>query len=697
MMRSSRRFAAVIGLLLAASASAVPAMAKEQLTVEKLMTLDRVSSPTLSEDGAQIAYVVETVDPATYDSRFALFVAPSTNIGAARSLLSGEKGAPQFRWSADGATLYYLSSQSGSKQLWAVTLADGAKRQLTSFPVGITAFLLGKDEKLLLTAHDVYPDCTDLACTDSRAKTDKARKDSGLLYKDGEAPRFYASYGDGRFTNLFTSTLPASGMLSQAAQLTPGYRYDVMENAFGLQWDFTIAPDGGTIYFASRPSGSSQGDELPKVLHSVKPGQGSAFAPMIADPAQSVYSPRVSPDGKNLAYLKAAGTQYTSPKITIWIRDLASGADRMVPNTPDEQISDLNWSPDGKSLYVAAGLKGYGRLFSISAAKGGYAVIGAGGSIGDMSLAAGRLAFVQSTMTTSPEIVVVDAARPTKPLTKSSFGKTGSNRFDLGDTVEFSFAGWNGESVQGFLVKPANFDPEKKYPIILNMHGGPNGAFADRWDGGTASAQLLAGRGYAVVMMNPHGSSGYGTAFGQSVLGHWGDRPLEDLQKGWAHIVAASPWLDTDRACAMGGSYGGYLTLLIAGRWADPWKCLVERAGIFDARSLFYGNDITAYDKLSFVAEPWKDDSYESQNPVTYVKNWKAPIFIFGGAEDYRVPIDQSIGAYGAARLMNVPSQFLIYPDEPHGIRKPHNGLRLFEETMTWLDKWTAATPGKND
>jgi len=274
-------------------------------------------------------------------------------------------------------------------------------------------------------------------------------------------------------------------------------------------------------------------------------------------------------------------------------------------------------------------------------------------------------------------------------VSRSAFRAGGSDRFELGEVTPFTFSGWNGEPVQGFVMKPAGFMPSRRYPAILQMHGGPNEPFSDKWSVGPISPQLFAAHGYAVVMIDPHGSGGYGTAFGRAVLGHWSDRPLEDFKAGWAQVLKANSFIDANRACAMGASYGGYLALLFAGQWQDPWKCLFAGSPIFDIHSFYYSSDIVAYSKLSFAAQPWNDDSYEQRSPITNIANWRVPLFIVGGTNDYRVPNDQSIGAYGAARLMNVPSQYLVFEGEAHGVRSPQNVVRLISETMQWFDRWT--------
>ena len=683
-----------LAITLAAGCSlASPSTAQETLTAPALMTLDRVSDVTLSPDGQQLAYTLTESNAEDFSSTTSIFVAPSDDLSAATAIVTDLSGGPQLRWAPDSSSIFYLSSQTGSRQLWSISLGDSSSEQRTDLALGIVAYEVSASGEMLLTVHDASPDCLDLSCSAAAIETESERLDSGLLYNEGEAPRFYNTYGDDLYHSLFTSSLTEDAPIAEVTAISPGYNYDVMENAFGLQWDFSIAPDDETVYFATRPSNSNQGDEEPKAIYVTNADGSAPYSRLISDPEQSIYNPRVSPDGSSLAYIKADGTAYTSPRITFWIRDLETGEDRQIASGLDRQVRGLEWAPDGQTLYTSGTDHLTSVVFILDANDPvGFEILPAAMSTGSLSAGGNLLAYTMSSMTQSPEIVVVSADAPENEISRSDFAASGSDRFALGETETFEFLGWNDEMVEGIIVKPANFIEGETYPVILNMHGGPNGAYADRWNGFVGSEQLLAANGYVVVMMNPHGSSGRGTEFGQSVLGHWGDRPLEDLQAGWNYVLENYDFIDENRACAMGGSYGGYLTLLIAGQWPEPWNCLVERAGIMDARSLFYSNDITAYNALSFVEEPWLDDSYESQNPVNFVRNWTVPIFIFAGDLDYRVPLEQSISAYGAARLMEVESQFLYFPDEAHGIRKPHNALRQYDETMEWLERWTAET-----
>jgi acylaminoacyl-peptidase len=253
----------------------------------------------------------------------------------------------------------------------------------------------------------------------------------------------------------------------------------------------------------------------------------------------------------------------------------------------------------------------------------------------------------------------------------------------------FSFAGWNGDVVHGWLVKPAGWRPGQRYPTVLIVHGGPQGSFVDAWSW-RWNPQVWAGWGYAVVMLDPHGSTGYGQAFTDAISGHWGDRPLEDLQKGWAAVQASYPWIDADRACAAGASYGGYMVYWMAGVWNGPWKCLIDHDGVFDNRIMGYATEELWFSEWeNGNATPWADPAaYERFNPVNHVADWTRPMLIIHSDLDFRIPVDQGIGAFTALQRKGIPSQFLNFPDENHWVLKPQNSLQWHDTIQAWLARW---------
>ncbi|PZQ44889.1 MAG: hypothetical protein DI570_28155 [Phenylobacterium zucineum] len=253
----------------------------------------------------------------------------------------------------------------------------------------------------------------------------------------------------------------------------------------------------------------------------------------------------------------------------------------------------------------------------------------------------------------------------------------------------FTFAGWNGETVQGFVVPPVDLQPGRRYPVVFVIHGGPHGAYDNAWSY-LRNPQIWASRGYATVFVNFHGSTGFGEAFAASVQGHWGDRPLEDLQKGWAAALARYPYLDGERACALGSSYGGYMVDWIAGVWNGPWRCLISHAGVFDTRAGGLSGDLVWYKDVQMGGSPiTAPEAYERFNPRNHVAAWKKPILLTHGGKDLRVTVNESVSAFIAAQRLGVPSEFLYLPDANHLVTRRQDTLDWYAAVNGWLDRWT--------
>ena len=259
----------------------------------------------------------------------------------------------------------------------------------------------------------------------------------------------------------------------------------------------------------------------------------------------------------------------------------------------------------------------------------------------------------------------------------------------LDDFEQFSFKGAEDATVYGYLVKPWNFEPNKKYPMAFLVHGGPQGSFGnmfnERWN-----AQLYAAKGYAVVMVDFHGSTGYGQAFTDSISRDWGGKPLVDLQKGFAHVVQAYPWIDGNRACALGASYGGFMMNWIAGNWPDGFKCLVNHAGLYDMPSFYGSTEELWFPEFDLGGPAWNPESdYQKFNPAAHADKWQTPMLVIHGLKDYRVPYAQGLGAFTNLQRKGIDSRLVIFPDENHWILKPDNRVRWYNEVFQWLDKYT--------
>lgn len=656
----------------AAGASAQPFSARD------MAMLDRISAPRVSPDGVYLAYVRRRTDWNGNRGLYSLEVidlrkpfAPPTQ------LLKDEPGNPDPAWSVDGKRLNAMSGRSGSLQLWAL-MPDGAgARQLTALPGGITGYRFGPDGALYVSL-DAYPDCATVQCSRQRDEASAGKIGHGLSYASGPV-RYGSAYEDAKVLGIFRVDMASAGAATEARNVSTGFTADL-----SLDGDsFAIGADGRQLFFVSRDPAIPRGEERSRHLYAV-PADGSTPPRLVPTaPDMWVASPAVSPDGRQLAYLAKTGSVWTFGRTTIMLLDLATGSSRELTPVQDLLFQRLTWSRDGRALFATAEEMGQGPIYRIPVSGAPPERLTDEGTISDFDIAGNTLAYLQENLRSPPQLLVRKGGGPARAVlqTAEHLPLPGT----MGEVEGFSFAGWDGDVVHGYVVKPRRFVLGRRYPAVLLIHGGPQQSFGNAWSF-RWNPQVWAGQGYAVVMIDFHGSTGYGSAFGRAAVGHWGDRPLEDLQKGWSYVLGRFPFLDGDRACALGGSYGGYMVNWIAGRWNAPWKCLVDHAGIYDIRFLKRSMGISAFVDEQ-LASPSRAE-LESQNPADFSGKWRVPILITHGAIDYLVPIDQGISTYNIARLQGIPTQMLIFPDEAHTIVKPQNSVEWFQAVSTWLTKW---------
>jgi dipeptidyl aminopeptidase/acylaminoacyl peptidase len=353
----------------------------------------------------------------------------------------------------------------------------------------------------------------------------------------------------------------------------------------------------------------------------------------------------------------------------------------------DRSISAFAWARDGKSLFATSDHLGQHPLWSVDAKTGRTSAITGAGEVESFSVGPRKVFFAFSSLGSPADLYAVGFAGG-EPKQLTHVNQAALAQHKLGEYEQFSFAGWNGENVFGYVVKPADFKRDQKYPIAFLVHGGPQGSFANSWNW-RWNAQAFAGAGYGVVMIDFHGSTGYGQAFTDSISGDWGGKPLEDLKLGLAAALKQYPWLDGDHACALGGSYGGFMMNWIAGQWPDGFKCIVSHDGIFDQRSMYYSTEELWFPEHEFGGPEYKNPAgYAKFNPVDYVTRWKTPTLVIHGGEDFRVPLPQGLSVFTALQRQGVPSEFLYFPNENHWVLKPADSIQWYDTVLAWMNRW---------
>ncbi len=666
-------------IALALLTAAAPASARG-LTPADLVSLDRVGDVHASPDGQWIVWDQRTTDLKGNKAAHALWLKATSGAGEAR-LLTGGEGGTTPRWSADGRYIVFLKGG----QVWRSSVATGVSNQVTSLPLGVDAFRLAGGRIVLAMA--VYPDAESPASTKAR-QDGIAKAGTGRVY-DKMFVRHWDTWADGTRNHLFSMPIGADGhAVGEPVPLTPGLDGDVPSKPFCDDADFTLSPDGRTVYFSVRIAGKSEPWSTNFDIYAV-PVDGSA-APKNLTAANLAWDamPAVSPDGKTLAYSAMRRPGFEADTFVVHLLDLATGQTRALTSKWDRSVDALKWSADGKSLLAPAGDDGKTPLYRIDAATGAATVAVAASHVSEYEpFADGSILYVHDSMAHAGEVALQPAGGGGRTLVKLNAQKLAD--YTPSDAERFSFKGWNGDLVKGWILKPAGYESGKKYPVAFLIHGGPQGSWNDSWSY-RWNPQVFAGRGYAVVMVDPHGSTGYGQAFTDAVSNHWGDRPLEDLRKGWAAALKTAPFLDADRACALGASYGGYMVNWIAGVWNAPWKCLVTHDGVFDDRMMGYATEelwFSEWEHGGIGKTPWADPAaYERFNPVKHVANWSKPQLIIHSEKDLRIPVEQGLAAFDALQRMGVESRLLTFPDENHWVLKPANSLQWHDAVLGWLD-----------
>jgi dipeptidyl aminopeptidase/acylaminoacyl peptidase len=666
-------------VLIAGLASPQTAEKTHPFGVHDMLAMDRISDSQVSPDGRWIAFNLRTTDLEANRGRTDIWLVGTDGQGL-RRLTSHPAADFNGRWSPCGQWIFFLSTRSGSSQVWRIKVDGGEAEQVTRLPLDVGGLLVSPAGGTLAVTMEVFPGMSPEA---TAAKLDATAKDkaTGRIY-ERLFVRHWDTWADGRRSHLFV--VPAHG--GEAKDLMPAMEADTPSKPFGGPEEIAFTPDGKGLVITAKDVGREEAWSTDFDLYYV-PVDGSA-APRVLTEANQAWdtTPAFSPDGKTLAYLAMSRPRYEADRFRLVLRSWPDGEPRALTEAWDYSVASFCWTPDGKRLLATAPDKGQTSLFAIDAATGKAEKLVGQGTVAAFAPAGKGIVFERNDLKSPAEIYFIAPGAGERAVTSINAAKVAAAR--MGDAEQYTFKGWNNETVYGIVVKPVDFDPAKKYPVAFLIHGGPQGSFGNnfhyRWN-----PQAYTGAGYAAVMVDFHGSTGYGQAFCDSIRGDWGGKPLEDLKKGLAAALAKYPWLDGTRVGALGASYGGYMINWIAGNWSDRFKCLVVHDGNIDERAAYFETEELWFPEWDHLGTPWDNpQSYEKHNPANFIKNWRTPTLVVHGGQDFRVVETQGIGAFNVLQRRGIPSKFLYFPDENHWVLKPANSILWHDTVIGWLDEW---------
>ena len=688
-MRSRPVLAAAVLAAILAAAPAPFARAAEThpFSIHDMLAMERLSEFQASPDGTRVAFTVRTTDLEANRGRFDLWLVGIDGSGL-RRLTSHPDADTSPRFSPDGKSIYFLSTRSGSSQVWRIATDGGEAERVTDLPLDVNAYVVSPQGTHLAVALEVYPGL-DAAATAKRVAENAAKKATGMLF-DGLFVRHWDTWKDGRRSHVFVTKIGGGG---EAVDVMKSMNADSPSKPFGGAEEIAFSPDGREVIFTARDAGREEAWSTDFDLWAA-PIDASAPPRCLTEsnPAWDTM-PVFSPDGKTLAYLAMARPGYEADRFKVILQPWPTGAPKVLTESWDRSPGSISWSEDGKSIVAEAGNVGHTSLFSIDAGSGAVRTLVAEGTVRSPQPTKGGIVFGLDHLRSPVEIHTVNYdGSAVKAITSINRERVAAAR--MGEPEQFSFPGWNGETVHAWIVKPADFEPGRKYPVAFLIHGGPQGSFGNdfhyRWN-----PQAYAGAGYAAVMVDFHGSTGYGQAFCDSIRGDWGGKPLEDLRKGLDAALERYPFLDGKRVAALGASYGGYMINWIAGQWPDRFACLVCHDGNIDERMAYYDTEELWFPEWDHVGTPWENpENYAKHNPIDHVQKWRTPTLVIHGGKDYRVVDTQGISTFTALQRRGIPSRFLYFPDENHWVLKPANSILWHETVLDWLSRWTKSGGG---
>jgi len=662
-------------------------VASGQLTfnANDLLGVKRVADPQLSPDGKWVAFTIGVVNKEANKVVNQIYIV-GVDGSKPRQITTGSSSNASPRWSPDGKRLAFTAGG----HVWTMKPDGSDREQVTRLSSGAGGPVWSPDGNWIAFGSDVYPECTNDDC--NKAEDDKAEKSKVQAHvTDRLLFRHWVEWRDRKRSHVFV--VPAKGGV--ARDLTPG-DFDSPPYAAASGVDYAFSPDGSSIVYLRNPDkieAASTNSDI--YIQALKGGEAKNIT---ATMKGYDVSPTYTPDGKYLLFRSQATAAFEADRWRIMRYNPQSGEIVELTRGFDQQVDEMTISADSKTVYFTAGERGRAPIFSVPvepdfrlriATHVKKVVDGVFASNVNISSDGKTLVFATSTIS-SPTEIMKASADGTAVTALTTTNNASLSSFHLQKAEEMDWKGGLGQNIHGFLIKPANFDAAKKYPLIVLIHGGPQSAWNDSW-GYRWNPQIFANQGYVVFMPNQRGSTGYGQKFVNDISGDWGGKAFVDITNGIADVVK-KPFIDKSRIGAAGASYGGYMVDWLLGHNNDQRfkiRAFVSHAGVYNLESMATATEELWFVNWEFKGMPWQNSLlYNKWSPNKFAANFSTPTLVTCGELDFRVPYDQSLQLYTTLQLKGVDSKLIIFPDEGHWILKPQNSEFWYGNVMDWFKKY---------
>ena len=686
-MKLNRVVAVALALLLSVAAAAAD---KRPITPQDLWAFKRLGSPALAPDGRAAVFTVQEWSIDKNNSTTSLWWIDIAS-GEQRRLTTARASDGSPTWSPDGRHLAFVSKRGEDEavSLYVMRVDGGEPEKILEMPYGVSGPKWMPDGKSLVVGTTVIPEFAGEMTKEQlrlMKKEIKRRKDSKVSAKATEN-RQYRFFDHWLTDNLASRLLLVDVTTKEFKDLTPASA-QLFSNGGGVSFD--IAHDGRQIALVMNSTPPPFRDESDANIFLLSTDGTGAPKNLTADNKATDGAPVFSPDGKSLVYERTDTTIHNGELTRLWRHDLGTGKNTLLTKALDHSFGDVEFSPDGQTLWVIAEEKGFVPLFRMKADGTDLTPVHKEGTASGLAVSGGSTVFLNATSSRPNELFVADAATgAVRQLTH--FNDELLAKLDLGKVESYWFTGANNDQVHGWVVLPPGYDPTKTYPLVQLMHGGPHTMNQDNWSF-RWNSHVFAAPGYIVTWVNRHGSTGFGEKFAMSIINQWGDMPFEDIMKSTDYLLKRFPNIDPQRMAAGGGSYGGYMAAWVLGH-TDRFKAIIDHAGVNDSYAQ-YATDVPHGFPQVMGGTPWGDvDGLQRSNPMFYAKNFKTPTLILHGELDYRVPYGNGTVLYGVLQAMGVPSRLVIFPNENHWILTPQNAIYWHHEMQSWLARYIGGTP----